>query len=319
MDRVLVSYRIPNEAYEHQCQTLQFDMPDEAIMRFSPDDLKKRLEDYDALLVIGTKVDDDLMAAGKKLRVIGNMGVGYDKIDVQAASRRKIWVVNTPFSVTQPTAELTIGLMISAARKIAAKDAELRNTLTIVPQPIPRFAVSLYGKTLGIIGFGRIGRAVAVIAKALGMKIIYNDITPADDKTEQELGAVYTTRENLLMQSDVVSLHCPYFAENYHMMDTEQFALMKKGSFFINAARGKLYREDALIEALESGHLAGAALDVYEFEPRVNERLARLDNVVLTPHMGTMCYDARIAMLKEAIDGIASCLAGEWADNVVNR
>ena len=112
MDRVLVSYRIPNEAYEHQCQTLQFDMPDEAIMRFSPDDLKKRLEDYDALLVIGTKVDDDLMAAGKKLRVIGNMGVGYDKIDVQAASRRKIWVVNTPFSVTQPTAELTIGCLL---------------------------------------------------------------------------------------------------------------------------------------------------------------------------------------------------------------
>jgi len=257
---------------------------------------------------------------GKNLKVIGNLGVGYDNIDWAHCTKKKVAVVNTPREVMHPTAELTLSIILALTRQIVYFDKRLRQTLNTSPltSSFPHGSTSMYGKTLGIIGFGRIGKALAFKAKGLGMKIIYNDVIRATPEQESELQAEYMSFDSVLKNADVISVHCPFLPENFHLINDRAFDLMKPTAYFVNAARGPITDEAALIRALKEKKIAGAGLDVFEKEPIVSPELAEFDNVVIVPHIGTLAYDVRLAMATEALTGIVGVLNGEIPYNVVN-
>lgn len=300
----------------------RIDIPQPEITGKLPmDEVLKRLPDYDAVLIAGEKFDKAVIDQGLsgKMRVIGRHGVGCDAVDYAYAGSKGVAVINTPVAVTEPTAELTIAIMMAAARSVVKLDAATRREgCCIFPPSFGSMSSGLYGKTLGIIGFGRIGKAVAVKAHGLGMKIVYTDMITADPAFESRVGARKVSQEELLAMADVVSLHCPYLSENHHLINDETLSRMKPGAYLVNASRGKMVDEAALVAALKKGTIKGAALDVFEFEPEINNELLRMDNVVITPHVGTCCYEARHAMAVEALDGISSYLRGETPPNLFN-
>lgn len=318
MKKLLMSYHMPEEALEGLRDEVTLVYPDEKEMSWDFDTLKAKMGECDAFLAIGHKIDRELLSANPQMKVVANLGVGYDNIDVTAATERGVCVVNTPNSVTQPTAELTIALMLDMLRNIYNYQKQVRETLTCGSPLFPVGLTMSYGKTLGIIGFGRIGKAVARKALGLGMKIVYSDVIRATPELEKELGATYLSFDEVLTQSDIVTLHCPYTPENHHLIAAPQMAKMKKGAYLINAARGPLVCEKDLVEAIRSGHLAGAGIDVYEFELKIGADLASLPHVALTPHVGSSSYDARIDMTREALSGMIACLKGEKPHNIVN-
>jgi lactate dehydrogenase-like 2-hydroxyacid dehydrogenase len=271
-------------------------------------------------LVLGRPFDKMMINMGSKLKVIGNFGVGYENIDYKYAGKKGICVVNTPIAVQQPTAELTVAIMLALARRVVNLDKKMRTEKKSVRLSLfDKSATTLYGKTLGIIGFGRIGKAVGVKCQNMGMKIIYSDPLPADIEFEKSISARRTSTEELLKTADFVTIHCPYFPENHHLINKNTLKMMKPGSYLINASRGKMIDEQALVDALKDGKIAGAALDVYEFEPEVNQELLELDNVVLVPHIGTWSYNARVAMALEALEGMCKFIKGEVPVNCVNK
>ena len=287
--------------------------------KFSRQELLERIGDAVALLCFGYPCDQDLLDAGQKLKVVGNLGVGYNNIDVAAASARGIKVVNTPRGVTESTAELAITLMMDCCRSVSRYDRELRATRAWDPDLLQVRDIVLAGRTLGILGFGRIGRSVArKAALGLNMKIVYHDILRADPAVEKELGAVYLAPEDVLRQADVVTLHMPYTRENHHYINEERLALMKPSAYLINTARGSIVSEKALVKALRTGAIRGAGLDVFENEPTISTDLASLDNAVLTPHIGTQMPEVRAIMFGEMIQGVLAVLRGEQPYNVVN-
>lgn len=252
------------------------------------------------------------------LKAVASFGAGYDNIDVKSATEKGVAVINAPNSVIQSTSELTIAIMLNMLRNIYGYEKTLRETLTVKTPLFPTGLSMAYGKTLGIVGFGRIGKAVAVKAKSLGMKIIYTDIVRAPAEIEQSLNASYVTFDELLKTSDVITLHCPYTSETHHMFSMEQFRKMKNSAYLVNAARGPIVDEAALISALKNREIFGAAIDVFEFEPKVSAELVTLEHVALSPHIGSSCYDVRINMSKEAISGLISCLNNIKPHNIVN-
>ncbi len=224
-------------------------------------------------------VDDALFdAAGPGLRVVANFGVGYDSVDVDAATRRGIVVANTPDVLTAATAELTLALMLALLRRVAEGDRLVRRREEWALAPTFMLGEGLAGKTLGIVGLGRIGREVARLAEAFGMRVVH---TRGSGSYEG------LPLERLLGEADVVSLHVPLTAETRHLVGRDELRLMKPGAVLVNVARGPIVDETALVEALAAGEIAGAALDVYEHEPEVHQGLLVLENVVLTPHLGS--------------------------------
>jgi len=266
------------------------ELPEAVVARLaSRFDLAEELAGVDGVVSIPADTVDDafLSAAGENLRIVANFGVGYDSVDVAAATRRGILITNTPDVLTQATAELTLALMLALLRRVVEGDRRVRRGDEWALSPTFMLGEGLAGKTLGIVGLGRIGREVARLAEAFGMRVVH---TRGSGPYEE------LPLERLLAESDVVSLHAPGGKETLHLIGERELALMKSGAVLVNVARGPIVDEDALVRALVGGVIAGAALDVYEREPEVDPRLLRLENVVLTPHLGSSTLGAREAM-----------------------
>jgi D-3-phosphoglycerate dehydrogenase len=257
------------------------------------EDLEKIVSEYDVLVVRSrTKVTRDIIERGRRLKAIGRAGTGLDNIDLEAAEMKGVTVLNTPEAPADSVAELTIGFMLALARKIAFADCSMKEGRWLKNELNGSL---LKGKTLGLIGLGNVGTRVAKIAKEIGMHILITKRTPPSPEQLEALKAEFVPLEELLRRSDIVSVHVPLTQETVRMIGVREVSLMKDGALLVNTSRGNIVDEDALREALKSGKLGGAALDVYEFEPLRNLELVRLPNVVCTPHIGAQTKEAQKA------------------------
>jgi len=256
----------------------------------TPEELQQTIVDYDALIVRSrTMVTKEVVEAGRKLKAIGRAGVGLDNIDVNAAQKCGIDVLNAPESLMASVAELTIGLMISIARRIPTADQTMKEGKWIKKELT---GTTLKGKTLGIVGFGRVGGAVASIARAMGMNILVND-PRVDQKRLAEVNARAVSLEELLRESDFVTLHVTLTPNTRHLIGEKQLQMMKAGAYLINTARGAVIDEKAVLKALQEGKLAGAAFDVYDVEPPTDLSLVKMGNAICTPHIGSQTVEAQ--------------------------
>jgi glyoxylate reductase len=270
-------------------------------------ELLKRVRDIDALLpTLADRVDEELLQAAPKLKIVANHAVGYDNIDVPACTARGVWVTNTPGVLTDCTADLTWTLILALVRRVREGERMMREGRFAGWAPTMLLGRELRGATLGLVGNGRIAQAVAERAKAFGMKVLYNS-----RKSGLRL-------HELLQQSDIVSIHCPLNAETRHLIGARELSQMKRGAQLINTARGPIVDEAALVAALESGHLGGAGLDVFEEEPKVHQGLVGRDDVVLLPHLGSATVETRKAMARIALEQIALLLSGKRPITPVN-
>ena len=291
--RVLVCDPIENEGIE---ELRQGGFEVDVNPTISKDQLREVVSNYDALIVRSrTKVTREIIEAGEELKAIGRAGVGLDNIDVETAEKRGIVVLNTPEALADAVAELTIGLILSLARSIPLADGTMKEGKWIKKELM---GWQLRGKTLGLIGLGNIGEKVARIGKALGMNILVTKRTPPTPELQRELEAEYIPLKdfsNFLQKSDVITIHIPLTPQTRHMIGGKEIQLMKDGAFIINTSRGEIVDEKALLEALQSGKLGGAAIDVYEVEPPKDLALIRLSNVVCTPHIGGQTVESQKA------------------------
>jgi D-3-phosphoglycerate dehydrogenase len=254
-------------------------------------ELEKIISGYDALVVRSrTKVTKQLLAKGSRLKVIGRAGAGVDNIDLEAAKKRGIAVLNTPEAPADSVAELTIGLILAVVRRISYADRSMKEGKWIKKELEGSL---LNGKTLGLIGLGNVGIRVAKIAKAFGMKILVTKRTPPSRELLDLLGAEFVLLEELLKRTDIVSVHVPLTEQTEGMIGEKELSLMKKGAVLINTSRGGIVDEEALLKALKSGKLGGAGLDIYQVEPPENLELVQLPNVVCTPHIGAQTKEAQ--------------------------
>jgi glyoxylate reductase len=294
--RVLLTRRIPSSLFDKLSAAVDVDLYD-GPLAMPAEELRKRIVDKDGLIAVLTdKVDKDLLAAATRLRVVSNIAVGYDNIDVPAAKARGVVVTNTPDVLTEATAELTWTLILSAARRVTEGDRLIRRggwkgwALDFM------LGTELRGKQLGIIGRGRIGKAVAAKAPAFGMTAVFAKHDMSFDQ--------------LLVSSDVISVHTPLTPETRHMFDRRTLARMKRTAILVNTARGPVIDEEALAWALQERLIAAAGLDVYEREPIVHDALLTVENVVLAPHLGSATRETRTAMIDLAVNNVLAVLEG---------
>ncbi|MBQ5388904.1 MAG: NAD(P)-binding domain-containing protein [Paludibacteraceae bacterium] len=283
------------------------ELPAEGFVRLNEHELYAPLEEAEVLVSTFDKaVTRDMIAIAPNLQLVANFGVGFNNVDIEACRERGIRVTNTPQPVIEPTAELAFALMHDVARRTAEFDRKLRTGQAEPFGVMNNLSHSLYGKTLGIIGMGRIGQALARRALAAGMTVIYHNRRPLGDEAMRRLGneVKYVTKDELLKEADFVSLNLPYTPEVKHLIGEEELKMMKQNAYLINTARGAHVDEEALVEALKNGEIAGAAMDVYEHEPQIHPELLKLDNVVLSPHTGTGTWEGRIAMCENVCDNI---------------
>ena len=282
-------------------------LPEEGFKRLQGHTLYAPLVEAEVLVsTFDYRVTREMIESAPNLRLITNFGVGFNNIDLDACREHGVRVTNTPQPVIEPTAELAFALMHDVARRTAEFDRKLRAGKAEAFGVMNNLSHSLYGKTLGIIGMGRIGQALARRAVASGMSIIYHNRKPLADEVIKQLGyeVKYVSKEELLQTADFVSLNLPYTPEVKHLIAEEELKMMKKSAYLINTARGAHVCEQALVEALKNGEIAGAAMDVYEYEPLITPELLELDNVVLSPHTGTGTWEGRIAMCENVCDNI---------------
>lgn len=316
---VFVTRRIPESGIDMLRETCEVVVNGEDRV-LSKEELIEGVKGKDALLCLLTdKIDAEVMDAGKSLKVIANYAVGFDNIDVEAATSRKIPVTNTPGVLTETTADLAWALLMSAARRIVEGDRFTREGKYKGWSPMLLLGRDVYGKTLGIVGFGRIGEAMARRANGFSMQVIYYDENRRSPEEEERLGVRYVSFPELLAQSDFISVHVPLMEKTYHMFGPAEFAAMKKTAILINTARGPVIDEAALVEALRKGDIAGAGLDVYEDEPLLKPGLADLDNVVLAPHIGSASVETRTKMAIMVAQNVLAVLRGEVPPNILNR
>jgi glyoxylate reductase len=315
--KILVNYALPKEILGELHQHFEVIIPETGI--FTRQELLELIPQCHGLVaVFQIKVDEELLNKGANLKIIASFGAGYDHIDTAYATKKGIVVVNIPVAVTNPTAELTLGLMLSLARRITEGDRRLRARLHSEWSPLNFSGSTLEGKTLGIIGMGRIGLRVSRLAQAFGMRVLYTKRSPYTPEIERELELNYAPLEDLLRTADVLSLHCPLTPETHHLLGEREFAMMKPSSLVINTARGPVIKESALIKALKEGLIRGAALDVFEFEPHVTEELLSLDNLIITPHIGCETWETREVMSAAFTQHFLDFFAGKRPQNIVN-
>jgi D-3-phosphoglycerate dehydrogenase len=276
------------------------------------------IRDVDGLMCNGQKVGKDILEAAPELRVIANLGVGYDNIDVETCTRRGILVTNTPDVVTQATADLAFALILGAARRVVEGDRYVREGCWSHWQWNAMWGADVYGKTLGLYGFGRIAQATARRGLGFSMRILYHARHRAAERIEKELVAEFVDFETLLRKSDFLSLHVPLTPETRHAFNGPRLALMKPTSYLINTARGPVVDEAALVQALQQGTIAGAGLDVLEDEPKVHPALLAMKNVTLLPHVGSATGETRLNMAMLAAENLLAALRGETPPNLVN-
>ena len=286
----------------------------------SHEELIEKARDKDAIISILTnRIDEKFFDACPEIKLVANVAVGYDNIDLAAAKKRGVIVSNTPGVLTETTADLAFSLLMSTARKLGEAEQFLR------AGKWKRFSLDLllgtdiHGKTLGIIGFGRIGQSVARRARGFGMKILYSQPRRADLEIEKELAAEYLSLDEVLSKSDFVSLHCPLSASTRHLIGAAQLQTMKPTAILINTSRGAIVDEKALAEALLAGTIGGAGLDVFENEPAITPALLEAQNVVLLPHIGSASIETRTAMGQLAVDAIKNSFQGNMPSNLVNK
>ncbi|WP_194746310.1 2-hydroxyacid dehydrogenase family protein [Staphylococcus chromogenes] len=284
----------------------------------SQDELKKGVKDAFGLVsLLSTNVDKEVIDSGEQLAFIANYGAGFNNVDIDYAKSKGIEVSNTPKASTNATAELTMGILLAVARRIPEGDQLMRHEGFDGWAPLFFRGREVSGKTIGIIGLGEIGSAVARRAKGFDMNILYTGPHRKEDK-EQALDASYVDLETLLKESDFITINAAYNASMEHMIDAEQLKLMKSTAYLVNASRGPIVHEKALLEALQNKTIEGAALDVYEFEPEITEGLKSLNNVVITPHIGNATFEARDMMAEIVANNLIKKAQGETPDYIVN-
>lgn len=320
MARVFVTRTLPGRALDmlreagHTPDLWEDELPP------SPPTLAERLALADAALTLLTdRIDASLLAAAPRLRVIANMAVGYDNVDPAEAAEAGVWVTNTPGVLAETTADLAFALLLAAARRVVESDRDTRAGGWRTWSPTGFLGQDVHGAILGIVGMGEIGEAVARRARGFSMRILYTNRSPRPS-LEAELGAERRPLDQLLRESDFVSVHVPLTPETRHMFGTREFGLMKPGAIFVNTARGGVVDQDALVGALREGSIAGAALDVTDPEPLpLSHPLFDLPNVIITPHIASASVATRSRMAEMAAENIIAVLAGREPPNAVNR
>jgi len=315
--KVLITYQLPKEGLQILFEKHDVFYPEKEILE--ENDLLKIIHEFDAVItVFGNPFPDSVMKKGGNLKIISNYGAGVDNINLRLAGEMGILVTNTPDAVTEPTAELTFGLMLSVMRRISENDRKLRMQPPLEWGIMKNLGNTLSGKMLGIIGMGKIGRSVARRALTFGMRICYFNRNKLDDVVEKEFNTSLVSLDELLGNSDVVSIHTPLTDKTRHLIGETEFKQMKNGAFVINTARGPVIDEIAMVNALNSGKLGGAGLDVFENEPKINPELLQMDNVVLVPHIGTGTTETRIDIGIAASQNIIDYFEGRFPEFVVN-
>lgn len=316
---VLVTRRLPApcmERLDERCDVTLHEgedaMPRDALLR---DVAGKRA----AITLLTDRVDDELLdAAGPELEIVANYAVGFDNIDVTACTRRGVLASNTPDVLTETTADTAWALLMAAARRVPEGDRLLRARTPWIWAPEMMLGVDIHHKTLGIVGFGRIGHALARRARGFGMRVVYFDVYRPPPELEEELGAEYRALDDLLREADFVSLHVNLTPETRHLIDADRLRTMKPTAVLVNTSRGPVIDEAALAGALASGEIFAAGLDVFEREPEVHPALLDLENAVVIPHLGSATVDTRIAMGMVAVDNVFAVLDGERPPTLLN-
>ena len=281
-------------------------------------ELLARLQGCRGLVCLLTDVVDDAVLSTPGLRIVSNVAVGFNNIDVAAATRRRILATNTPGVLDDTTADLAFALLMATARRIVEADRFLRSGRWEGWDLLQFLGHDVYGKTLGICGLGRIGKAVARRARGFDMRLLYTDVERAPGSVEHELGVTYVDKDTLLREADFVTIHVPLIPETRHYISDRELNLMKPTAILVNAARGPIVDEAALVRALQQGKIAGAGLDVYEEEPKVNPGLLGMENTILLPHIASASIETRMRMATMAAENVVAGLAGRRPPNLLN-
>lgn len=317
--KVLVSRRISQKAIEMLKQHFDVDV-NETDGPLTAEELRARLAGCSALVCqLQDKINEELLAAVPGLRISCNVAVGFDNVDLGAATRHGVMITNTPDVLTDTTADFAFALLMAAARHVAEADRFVREG------EFKEWKIDLYlGRdvhhaTIGIFGMGRIGRAVARRARGFDMRVLYHDELRQPPEVERELGAQFADKETVLREADFVSLHVPLMASTRHLIGEAELALMKPTAILVNTSRGPVINEQALVDALQAGKIGGAGLDVFEFEPKVHPDLMSMDNVLLAPHIASASYATRERMATLAAENCIAGLSARVPPNLVNR
>ena len=306
MATILITHGVPSDGFTAlKAHHLVIPAP---LQAFSEKELLQHIMEADAVVACG-KLPGHIIRAGQNLKIIANYGAGYDGVDIAAAAACGVPVTNIPDIVTRDTAELAIGLMLAVSRRIGEMNLRLRREAPETLFGMGRYmGKSLRGQVLGVVGYGRIGRQTAELARAMGMHVIYHD--PAQPQS--------LPLDDVLQQADIITLHCPANAHTRHLINAAAFAQMMRGALLINTARGAVVDYDALLDALDDGILAGAGLDVYPDEPRIPAQILAHDHIVCTPHIGTNTEQTRYEMAQACAQQILDVLDGKRPENIVN-
>lgn len=317
--KIFVTRRIPGNALD-QLKTGNEVTVSDVDRPLTGAELVEKVKGVDAIISLLTdRIDGDLIdAAGPQLKIISNYAVGFDNVDVKAATDRGVVITNTPSDeVNEAVAEHAWALILSLARRIVEADEATRKGSYKGWEPDIFLGPSLIGKTLGIIGMGRIGTMVARRSKGFNMNVLYNKREP-DPKAEAELGVKFASLDDILAKSDFITLHVPLTDETRHMINKDTLAKMKDRSYLVNTSRGPVVNEKDLVEALRMGKLAGAGLDVFDNEPNIDPELIGMENVVLTPHIASATHEARDKMGQQAVAAVLAVASGQKPENLVN-
>lgn len=287
--------------------------------RISREELLKRVADKEGLICLLTeKVDEELLSTTTKLRIASTVSVGYDNIDVAACTKHKVVATNTPGVLDDTTADFAWTLLMAIARRLLEGDAWMRAGTWPGWDLDQLVGGDVWGKTIGILGFGRIGRGVARRAQGFQMRVLYSDAVRASAEVEKELNAEFVDRDKLFRESDFISLHVPLLPDTRHLISKDNLEKMKRTAFLVNTSRGPVVDEAALAEALENKKIAGAALDVFEHEPKVHPALLTRKDVILTPHIASASVDTRTKMAVMAANNVVAFFEGRRPPNAIN-
>lgn len=311
MTKILVTYDMFREGFAEL--ESKYDVTFPSGRDFTYEEVMNMIPEYDVICsMFDFPVNKDLIDNAPKLKLVANYAVGYNNIDVAYCLEKGITVANTPDPVTAPTANLALGLMIDVARRITECDRKLRTQGEKMKVGVlENLGMNITGKKLGILGMGRIGEALAKRANACGMEVLYYKRHQLYIDDETKLNVTYASKEEILKECDFISINAPYTAETHHLIGEEEFEMMKPSAILINTARGPLVDEHALVKALKEGKLWGAGLDVFEFGDHPLEELLHMDNVVLTPHIGTQTTETRIIMARTVCNNVIGFLEGD--------